>query len=48
MMNEDLLKDIKNLDDNAKLIVKHGLFGTLAMIKNAENNILEIIRELEK
>lgn len=48
MIDKRILEDIRKLDNNSKLIIKCGLYGSLAMIKNAEKNILEIINELDK
>ena len=47
-MDKRLLEDLRGLDDNAKLIIKCGLYGSLAMLKTAEKNILELIDEINK
>ena len=47
MSDSELIKSIDSLDKNALIILKHGLFVTLSVIKQYETNILDVIKLLE-
>jgi len=46
-MNDEMKEDIKKLDDNAKTVLKHSLFVSLAMVKQFEKRIIEAIDLLD-
>lgn len=46
MIEDNLMENIKQLDDSAKIVLKSGLLIVLGRVKEFENNIVELIKKL--